>query len=107
MKKFLAAIILVSSLSAVASSVKITSFNYVRLNNELNHPLAEICGRVEGAVSFPTFIRILIDPKSSQPASYNTLADQNGKFCMSVITFKGSAEVSIMGQNSPVDASIN
>lgn len=106
MKMFLGFTLLVSSLSAIAASVKVTSFNYVRNANDLTHPLAELCGTVSGATSLPSFVRIQIDPKSNNPATYNTLAGQDGKFCLAVITYRGAAEVSLIGGNASAEALI-
>ena len=106
MKKFIALALLVFSCASFAASVKVTSFNYVRNQNDLYHPLAEICGLVEGAATSPSFIQVLIDPKSKQPASYNTIAGKDGKFCLAVITFRGNAEVSLINENAFTEAFI-
>lgn len=106
MKTFLAMAVLVSSVTSFAATVKVTSFNYIRTSNELNSPLAELCGLVEGAADAPSFVRILVDPKSKNPASYNTVAGTDGKFCMAVITFRGTADVSVMGAKESVKASV-
>jgi hypothetical protein len=100
MKMILGVALLVFSLSSIAASVKVTSFTYVRNQGDMTHPLAELCGLVEGAVSPVTFVRATIDPKSKNPAAYNTAVGQDGKFCMAVITYRGSAEVSIMGESA-------
>lgn len=97
MKTFIALVLLATSAAALSASVKVTSFNYVRTSTELSSPLAELCGMVEGAVSAPSFVRVLVDPKSNNPASYNTLAGADGKFCIAVITFRGTADVSLIG----------
>lgn len=98
MKTFLAMALLVFSVSAMSATVKITSFNYVRTSaNDMNSPLAELCGMVEGATAAPSFVRVLIDPKSKNPGSYNTLAGTDGKFCVAVITYRGTADVSVIG----------
>lgn len=104
MKKILGLILSFFTVSALAASVKVTSFNYIRVNNDINHPLAELCGTVEGTTSHPTFIKVLVDPKSKDPASYNTLAGEDGKFCLSVITYRGNAELSVIGANGTVEA---
>ena len=104
MKIILSLLLSISAFSSFAASVKITSFNYIRVDSDLNHPLAELCGKVEGATTSPTFIKVLIDPKSKEPASYNTFAGEDGKFCLSVITYRGNAEVSLVGGNSSVEA---
>ena len=77
---------LVSS-TAMAADVKITSYVYV--NNERR--VAEICGVVTGSDTPNTFIQITVDHKSKRPATYNTLAGPNGKFCTVVSTFHGTA----------------
>ena len=106
MKKFIALALLVFSFASMAASVKVTSFNYVRNQNDQYHPLAELCGVVEGAASSPSFVQVLIDPKSKEPASYNTIAGKNGKFCLAVITFRGNAEVSLINENASTEAFI-
>lgn len=107
MKTFLAMALLVSSVSAFSASVKITSFNYVRTSSEnMQSPLAELCGLVEGATASPSFVRVLVDPKSKNPGSYNTLAGTDGKFCVAVITFRGTADVSVMGAKESTKANI-
>jgi hypothetical protein len=106
MKTFLALALLVSSVSAFSATVKITSFNYIRTSNDLSSPLAELCGLVEGATASPSFIRVLVDPKSKNPGSYNTLAGADGKFCTAVITFRGTADVSVMGAKESTKANI-
>ena len=105
MKLFLALALLVSSFSAMSATVKVTSFNFIRTSNDVMAPLAELCGVVEGALtSAPSYVNAKIDPKSSKPASYNTITDTDGKFCMAVVTYRGTAEVSILGQKSVVTA---
>ena len=106
MKKFIALALLVFSFASIAVTVKVTSFNYVRNQNDLYHPLAELCGLVEGATSAPSFVQVLVDPKSKEPASYNTIAGKDGKFCLAVITFRGNAEVSLMNENASTEALI-
>lgn len=106
MKTVLALGLLAFSLSSIAASVKVTSFNYVRNQGDMTHPLAELCGRVEGATAAPTFIKVMVDPKSNNPAHYNTLAGDDGKFCVAVITFRGNAEVSVIGGAASTEALI-
>jgi hypothetical protein len=69
-------------------------------------PLAEICGQVEGAVSAPAFVSIKVDPSTNKAASYNTVAGADGKFCMAVITYRGRAEASVMGDAATTEAII-
>lgn len=105
MKTIVAVALLVSSVSAFSATVKVTSFNFIRTSNDVMSPLAELCGVVEGSlVNAPSYVNAKIDPKASKPASYNTITDAEGKFCMAVITYRGTAEVSILGQKSVVTA---
>ncbi len=92
MKKIITLACILMTSSAFAASVKVTSFNYVTSTSRI--PLAELCGVVEG-VTAPAFVQVTIDPKASKPASYNTYAGVNGKFCLAVITYRGDAEVSL------------
>ena len=52
--------------------------------------VAEICGVVSESETPTTFIQIIVDDKSKRPATYNTLAGPNGKFCTLVNTFHGT-----------------
>jgi hypothetical protein len=90
---------LLFSLSSLAT-VKITSFRFVRIANDLNNPLAELCGVVESPTSEISYIKVIVDPGSRVPGTYNTLAGKDGKFCLPVITYRGTADVSLM--NGPV-----
>jgi hypothetical protein len=101
--KILIALALVISTSAMAATVKITSFNYVRSGEVL----AELCGQVTDSVSQPSFVRVQIDHTSNRPASYNTLTDAYGKFCIAAVTYRGTAAVSLINQTSaPIEAFI-
>ncbi len=85
------------SASAFSASVKITSFNYVRTSQQdMFSPLAELCGTVEG-VATTAFVKVVVDQKSSKPANYNTVVDTDGRFCVAVITYRGTAEATVMG----------
>ena len=97
MKFFALSALLISS-SAFAASVKITSFNYVRSGEAL----AELCGTVTDSATTPAFVRVQIDHTSNRPATYNTLTDDAGRFCVAVVTFRGTAEARVMNQTAPV-----
>lgn len=96
MKILLATLALSLSVSAFAASVKITSFNYIRTSQDMTSPLAELCGTVEG-VTGTAFVKVVVDHKSNKPANYNTVVDTDGKFCVAVITYRGTAEAVVMG----------
>lgn len=98
MKMFLVGALLLGSVSSFAASVKITSFYFI--NNE--RPLAELCGKVEGATKDHTHVKIAIDPRTNRPGTYNTIAGADGKFCMVVATWSGFAEASIPGEEAAV-----
>lgn len=107
MKTLMAVALFVLSMTAFAASVKVTSFNYVRTGtNDMGNPLAELCGLVEGATAAPSYVQVLVDPKSKNPASYNTLAGSDGKFCLAVITYRGTADVSLIGQKDVTKAAV-
>ncbi len=75
-----------------APNVKITSFTYPAQGQVY----AELCGLVEGAESSPTFVRVTVDHKSNRPGIYNAIAGKDGKFCTTVITYRGTAEAVVM-----------
>lgn len=103
MKKIFGLVALVASVSVSAASVKITSFNYIRTTTEAYHaPLAELCGTVEGATGM-TFVKVVVDHTSNKPANYNTVVDADGKFCMAVITYRGTAEAHVMGAKASAE----
>lgn len=104
MKSIMAVALLVSSVSAFSASVKITSFNYIRTSPNMTAPLAELCGSVEGATTSPSFVNVKVDPTTGRPANYNTFAGADGKFCVAVITYRGTADVSMVGEKSVVTA---
>lgn len=104
MKHLILALGLFASFSAYSATVRVTSFNLVRIGSNMNHPIAELCGKVEGTEKFPNFIRVLVDARSRRPATYNTLSDDKGNFCLTVTTYNGSAEVSIIGEKQVIRA---
>ena len=106
MKKTLTLLICLFSVSAFSSSVKVTSFTQVRINETFNNPIAELCGLVESPNSPQTFITVIVDPGSRRPATYNTIAGPNGKFCVQVVTYRGTADVAIMGEKKSLRVDI-
>lgn len=102
MKKLIALAALALSMSSFAATVKVTSFVYLRSGE----PQAELCGIVEGAATSPSFVRAQIDHRTSRPATYNTLAGSDGKFCLSVVTYRGTAEVTLFDSTNGVESFI-
>jgi hypothetical protein len=94
MKKCFFVILVLVSFNTLASTVKISSFNYGRSGQYY----AELCGQVEGATSNPIFVRVMIDPRSKNPGTYNTVTGSDGKFCLAVISYRGEAEASVFGE---------
>lgn len=76
---------------AVSPQVKITSFVYTANGSNV----AELCGLVSEATNSPAFVKIIVDVNSKHPATYNTLAGADGKFCLLVNTYTGVAEANI------------
>lgn len=107
MKKLIIASLLLTS-QVFAASVNITSFNYINTTRGTQglNVLAEICGTVEGATSHPSYVRIVSDYNTNRPAVYNTLAGEDGKFCMAIITFRGTAQTTVMGSKKAVNSQI-
>lgn len=99
MKILLTSAILVSSLSGFAATVKITSFYYI--NN--TRPHAELCGKVEDS-SFPALVKVVVDPHTNRPGTYNTMVGSNGKFCVMVATWSGKAEALLDGSEETTEA---
>ncbi|MDD5208415.1 MAG: hypothetical protein PHV36_03450 [Elusimicrobiales bacterium] len=71
--------------------VAITSFVMTGQNTRV----AEICGKVTGTDAEVTVVRIVVDPKTNNPGTYNTLAGKDGAFCSVVVTYTGTASASV------------
>ena len=74
-----------------APEVRITSF---MMDSAQSH-LAELCGRVSGAGTEFSVVRVTVDPGTRHPAVYNALAGADGSFCVAVMTFDRAAEASV------------
>jgi hypothetical protein len=94
MKKLLMGFIglTLASGAMAAATVKITSFTYPAQGQVY----AELCGLVEGAETSPNYVRVVVDHKSNRPGIYNAIAGKDGKFCVTVTTYRGTAEATIM-----------
>lgn len=102
MKFILAAVLSVTSLSALAATVKITSYTYVNGNRANNQ--AELCGLVEGAETTPSYVRVVVDTSSRNPGVYNAIAGVDGRFCVSVVTYRGTASAALFGDAETTEA---
>ncbi|MFP5490976.1 MAG: hypothetical protein ACLGG0_05715 [Bacteriovoracia bacterium] len=100
MKKLMIIAALALTSSAYAATVKVTSYVYLRSGE----PQAELCGLVEDAETTPSFIRVQVDHRTNRPATYNTVAGADGRFCISVVTYRGTAEVRLFDAESGTEA---
>lgn len=74
-------------------AVNISSFVYLERAIPRQLYLAELCGKVTGApAGAETAVHLHVDPKSSNPASYNQVAAPTGNFCAVVVIYTGLAE---------------
>lgn len=89
---FLISLFIVSSVFASEPTVKITSFVY----NGQDKRAAELCGIVFDQTTTPTFVQVVVDQTTNRPANYNTLVGPDGKFCIAVVTFRGTAIAKIL-----------
>lgn len=95
MKKLLSLMALsLMSVSAIAvePSVQITSYTYVNQERKV----AELCGVVSNSTGGANFVQITVDYNSKRPATYNTIAGSDGKFCTVVVTYYGTAQARIL-----------
>jgi hypothetical protein len=104
MLRYLFFLALIFSAQVFAAEVKVTSFSYVEIGPNSNNPVAELCGEVIGVTNAPTFIRVLVDAGARRPGTYNTLAGEDGKFCLTLVTYRGRADLSIIGGNQITQA---
>ena len=82
--------------------VDITSYRLAGTNTSS----AELCGKVTGATSVPTYVRVMVDEKSNSPGIYNVIVGPEGKFCVSVVTYRGTAVATLWGQTESSSLSI-
>ncbi len=72
-------------------SVEITSFVRAGLRTRT----AELCGKVKNMDQPWVIARVKVDANDKNPGFYNTLVGSEGKFCISVVSNGGDAEVSL------------
>jgi hypothetical protein len=103
MKKILFIILLGLLTSTIgATEIKLTSFRSISIGDILDHPLAELCGKVSHHSQYPAFVKIIADPNSRNPGIYNTLTDDQGAFCLTLVTYRGSVDVMLIGNQNSV-----
>lgn len=92
MRKLLAitALSLMSFAAMAETSVTITSYIYTNQERKV----AELCGVVKDSPTPVTNVQVVVDYNSKRPATYNTIAGADGKFCTVVISYYGTAKAS-------------
>ncbi len=105
MEKIALLALMVSSIgfftSAYAEEVKVelTSFRSAGVRTTA----AELCGKVAGLTE-ASVVRVTIDEKTTRPGFYNAVVDQDGLFCLAVITYRGTAIASIKSLGRAYDS---
>lgn len=86
------------SLAATAEEpkVEITSFRFAGSRTLA----AELCGNIVGVTAFPAFVRVTVDEKTDKPGIYNVVVGPEAKFCVSVVTYRGTAIADLWGKTS-------
>lgn len=96
MKLFITASLLISSAAFAADdSVKITSFYFLG-SGDKRTPAAELCGVLVQPTGKPEMIKVTVDPKSKEPGMYNAWTGKDGKFCLVLATYSGTADAEII-----------
>lgn len=70
-----------------SAGIKITSYTYINQERKV----AELCGVVLSPSTPATNVQVIVDYNTKRPATYNTLAGPDGRFCTVVITYYGTA----------------
>ncbi|MGE3611052.1 MAG: hypothetical protein AB7I27_15785 [Bacteriovoracaceae bacterium] len=99
MKKFFICIFLMLPGLCFARGMKITSFYYSQ------KPITELCGQVFDDSPSPIFIKVKIDP-GQRSAVYNSYVGDDRRFCVTVTTYAGVAEVYFMNDTKKIEAFI-
>ena len=92
---FTAILLLSSTALAATDTVKITSFYFLE-NGAARTPAAELCGSLNQPTGKPEMIKITVDPKSKDPGMYNAWTGKDGKFCLVLATYSGSADAELV-----------
>lgn len=96
MKYLISSLLLLSSTAfAAEDSVKITSFYFLGSGAQRT-PAAELCGILTQPTGKPEMIKVTVDPKSKDPGMYNAWTGKNGKFCLVLATYSGSADAEVV-----------
>lgn len=94
----------IPAFSGEAAKVEVTSFRYAGGN--LTHS-AELCGKVSGQLQTPIFVKIVVDEKSKDPGIYNAIVGPENKFCITVVTYYGTASASLWNQTQTSSVSMH
>lgn len=97
MKFFLILVLSLLSQNSFADNnynVQITSFRSAGQNTSA----AEICAVISGQVMpYQLNVRVVSDPQTNRSGIYNTFVDQSGRFCLSIVTYTGYAQIGVWG----------
>lgn len=95
MKLVFMALVLLSQIAQASDSVKITSFYFLQ-NGTNPNPAAELCGVLTAPTGKPELVKVTVDGNSKNPATYNTWAGKDGKFCLVLATYAGKADAELV-----------
>jgi hypothetical protein len=79
-----------SGFAATPPTLTLTSFRYAGGNTRA----AELCGVVTGGREHE-HVRVTVDPDTDGPGYYNLFTEQDGRFCVAVVTWTGRAQASV------------
>lgn len=79
--------------NSIAAEIKITSFRYVS-NGQY---IAELCGIVLNPANNVNYVKVLSDPRGNV-GTYNTIAGKDGKFCLTLVSYRGEAYVNLLNE---------
>lgn len=93
MKSILVLLGLFFAFNSMASTIKVTSFRFVIPGQYV----AELCGVVLNPANPVNFLKVLADPYGNS-ATYNTIAGKDGKSCLTLVSYRGEAYVTVMNE---------
>lgn len=95
MKMIFAALVLLTQFAQAADSVKITSFYFLQSGTDRT-PAAELCGVLTAPTGKPEMVKVTVDANSKTPATYNSWTGKDGKFCLVLATYAGTADAELV-----------
>ena len=95
MKFVIVALVLLTQVAQADTSVKITSFFFLQSGAERS-PAAELCGVLAAPTGKPELVKVSVDVNSKNPATYNSWTGKDGKFCLVLATYAGTADAELV-----------